>query len=53
MKPAVSLMVPLHSLGQDDQNEMQHDFFGHLRPLALHDASGIEMKLLHLLGQDG
>ena len=23
-------MVQLHSLCQDDQNEVQHDFFGHL-----------------------
>ena len=37
-------MVPLHSIGQDDQNEVQHDF-GHVISLALasavHDANDI------------
>ena len=27
-------MVPLHSLGQDDQNDVQHNFFGHVISLA-------------------
>ena len=28
-------MAPFHSLGQDDQNDMQHDYSGHVMPLAL------------------
>ena len=36
-------MACLHSLGQDDQNEVQHDFFGQVTALvlvsALHDAN--------------
>ena len=39
------LIEPVHSLGQDDQNVVQHVFFGHVMPLALalpqHDANGI------------
>ena len=35
----------MHSLGQDDQNDLQHDFFGHVTLLtlawALHDADSI------------
>ena len=27
-------MVSLHLLGQDDQNEVQHNIFGHVTPLA-------------------
>ena len=38
-------IAPLHSLGQDNQNEVQHDIFGHVMPLALVlascDANGI------------
>ena len=30
----LSSMVPLHSLGHDDQNEVHPDFFGHVMPLA-------------------
>ena len=26
MMQTALLMIPLHSLGQDDQNEVQHDF---------------------------
>ena len=41
----VLLMAPLHSLGPDDQNEVQHYFFGHVTQLAPaspgHDADGI------------
>ena len=39
------LMAPLHSLDQDDKNEVQHDFIGYVTPLApasaSHDADGI------------
>ena len=28
-------MAQLHSLGQHDQNYMQHDIFGHVMPLPL------------------
>ena len=35
----------IHFLGQDNQNEVQHHFYGHLMPLmltsALHDADNI------------
>ena len=41
----VSLMIHLHSLGQDDWNEVQHYFFGHVMQLVLasvsHDVNGI------------
>ena len=37
--PTVSAMEPLHSSGQNDQNEMQHGFFGHVIPLELWFAS--------------
>ena len=32
-------MAPLHFLGQDNQNELQHDLFVHVMPLALASAS--------------
>ena len=35
----VSSMVPFHLLGQDDQNEMQHDLFDHVVPLPSTSAS--------------
>ena len=37
------LIGPLHSSGQDDQNEVQYDVFGNVTPLASasHDADGI------------
>ena len=37
------LMALLHFLGQDEQNEVQHDFLGHFPLLALvsHDAKGV------------
>ena len=39
-----STMTSLHSLGQDDQNEVQHDCLGHVIPLGpvyvSHDVSG-------------
>ena len=36
-------MAPLHSIYQEDQNEVQHDFLGHVIPLAsaAHDADGV------------
>ena len=38
-------MASLHTFGQDDRNEVQHDFSGHVMPLALvlasHDAVSI------------
>ena len=39
----MSSMALLHFLGQDNQIEMLHDFFGYVIPLALasHDTSGI------------
>ena len=44
MMQAASSMAPLHSLGQDDQNEVQHDFLCHVMPWvpvsASHDADG-------------
>ena len=33
--PVASSMAPLYSLGQDDKNEVQQDFFGHATPWAL------------------
>ena len=35
---------PLHSIGQDDQNEVHNDFFDHVMSLALHNADGIHGK---------
>ena len=39
------LTAPLHSLDQDDQNKVQHDFSGHVTSLAQvsvsHDTDGI------------
>ena len=38
-------MAPLHSLHQENQNEVQHDLFGYMTPLALalasHDGKSI------------
>ena len=46
----------MHLLAQDDQNEVQHNFFGHATPLALvvasHDVNGIKMAPLHSLYQN-
>ena len=45
MMPMALSMVPFHFLGQDEQNEVQHNIFGHVMPLLLasasHDADGI------------
>ena len=40
----VPLMAPLHCSGQDDQNDVQHDFLVHVTP---------QMAPLHSSGQDG
>ena len=49
----VLLMTPLHSLGQDDQNKVQHDFFGQVTPLApvsvSHGANGIVQGIITFL----
>ena len=34
MPPMASLMTPMHFLVQDNQTEMQHDFFDHVMELA-------------------
>ena len=36
-------MAPLHSLGQDDQIEVQQDFIGNVMPLTMasYDADGV------------
>ena len=45
MMPMVSSMAPSHSLGQGNQIEIKHDFFGHVMSLelalVLHDAIGV------------
>ena len=35
MMAIASSIVSLHSLGQDNRNEFQHDLFGHVMPLTL------------------
>ena len=35
MMSMVSSIATLYSFGQDDQNEVQHDFVGHVMPLVL------------------
>ena len=49
-------IAPLHSSDQDDQNEVQHDFFGHVTLLfqPCHHAilTVLSMAPLHFLGQD-
>ena len=56
MMPMASSMAPLHSLGQDDSNEVQHDIFGHVRPLelvlALQKDTGIKIATLLSLYDD-
>ena len=41
----LSVSIHLYSLGQDDQNKVQHDFFGHVTPfvsaLASHDVDSV------------
>ena len=48
--PMVSSMALLHILGQDNQIEMQHDFFSYVMPLAL--ASHYTMALTVVHGTD-
>ena len=47
------LVAPLYLLGHDDKNEVQHDFFGYVTPLApapaLHDAEGIVISSIIFL----
>ena len=49
-------MKPLHSLGQDDQNEVPTRLFSHVTLLTLalasHDASNVVKGPLHFLGKD-
>ena len=48
--PTVSSVTPFHFIGQDDQNEMQHDFFSHLTlAWALCDANGIVYSTIVLI----
>ena len=53
MSQKALLMTSLHSLGQNDKNEIQHDYFGHATPLASastpHDAHGIVNSTIILL----
>ena len=42
------LMASLHSTGQDDRNEVQHDFSGHVMPLALELASHNAVSILNV-----
>ena len=50
MMSMASSVVPLHSLGQDDQNEVQHYIFGHVTAwvpaLASHDISGVNNGII-------
>ena len=43
-------MTPFHSLGQDNQNEVQHDLFGHVIPavsaLGPYDATGVGASIM-------
>ena len=51
-----SSMLSFHLLGQDDQDEIQHDLFGHMMPLAQHKHNVMPMSSLmapmHLFSQD-
>ena len=50
MMPMELLEAPLHSLDQDDQNEIKHDFFNHVKPmvpaLTLQDATGTDVGVM-------
>ena len=39
----VSSNAPLNFLDQDNQIEMQYDFFGYMMPLASHDTGGLSV----------
>ena len=45
--PIVLSMAPLHSLGQDNSNEVQHDLFGHVTLLVLASASCIANSIVN------
>ena len=49
-------MEQLHLLAQNDQNEVQYEFFGHVMTLVLvltsHDDDSIKMAPLYSLNQD-
>ena len=49
MMPMVSSLTPLHSLRQDYQIELQHDFFSYVMPLAFvwHDTNGTVSDTWH------
>ena len=52
--PTTAVMAPLHSSGEENQNEVQHDFTDHVTPLVLAscDADHVTMAPLYCLGQD-
>ena len=43
-------MIPLHLLGQDNPNDVQHDLFGDMMPLASCDADGIINHTIVFIG---
>ena len=55
MIPLMPLMALLHSLGQDNQNEVKHDHSDHMRPLVMALASSNDNSVingsLHSLAQ--
>ena len=56
MHPKTIANGTIASLVQDEQNEVQHDFFGHVTPMALasasHDVYSIAIPPLHSLCPD-
>ena len=50
MMLTVCSMAPAHSLGQDEGNEIQHDYSGHVTPLVL-ALVPLAMTPLHLYAQ--
>ena len=54
--PMASEVAALHALGQDDQNEVHHDFVGHVTPYALYwnhmMLMALSMPKLHSLSHD-
>ena len=43
----MSLMLPLHSLGQGNQIEKQHDVYGYVVSLASYDTNSIAIGTWH------